>query len=145
MIKRKRRKNTDTSDKKLQPGYRNRFWHWKMCHGDHKRRGKERERKEYHYQIRKTSGNLEKMKITSHHELLARFSLTLSLSLSFDIYHPSLSAGFPGYVLCSYRAAVDKFWLVVLHLHVRVKGSIGERRLWDRACSSSNVPHVLFI
>ena len=33
--------------------------------------------------------------------------------------------------------------LVVLHLRVRVKGSIGERRLWVRPCSSISISHVL--
>ena len=53
-------------------------------------------------------------------------SLPLSLSLSIRLYRPSLPAGLLDYILCSYRAVV-KFLLVVQYLHVRVKGSIGER------------------
>ena len=50
-------------------------------------------------------------------------------SLSPYVYHPSLLAGLPGYILYPYRAAVDRFHLVILHLHVHVKGSTGECRL----------------
>ena len=58
----------------------------------------------------------------------------LSLSLSLSLFcHPSynllLLTGLPSYILCRYRAIVDKFLLVVLHLRVRVKGSIGLVRL----------------
>ena len=37
------------------------------------------------------------------------------------------------------------FSLVGQHVHVRIKGSIGEHYLWVRFCFSSSVPHVLFI
>ena len=80
-----------------------------------------------------------------HVVLRARISLTRSLSLSLSIllYHPSLPTGLLDYILCPNRAVVDRFQLVVKLLHVRVKGSIGERCLWVRSYFSSNVPHVL--
>ena len=52
-------------------------------------------------------------------------------------------------VLCyiSYRhwASVCMFELVVLPLHVHVKGSTGEHHLWARPYFSSSVPHVWFV
>ena len=54
--------------------------------------------------------------------LLVRISLSLA-------NHPSLPSGPPDYILCPYSAVVDKFKLVFLHLRVRVKEYIGERRL----------------
>ena len=69
--------------------------------------------------------------------------------LSFAIlprpYHPSIQADPPDYVLCPYTAVIDKFLLVGHHLHVHVKGSIGERHLWVRPYFSSDDPHVLFV
>ena len=47
--------------------------------------------------------------------------------------------------LCPYRAVIDKFLSVVQHLHVREKGSIGERRLWVCSDFTSSIPHVLFV
>ena len=47
-------------------------------------------------------------------------SLSLSLSLSFTIYlyHPSLPASLLDYILCPYRAVVDKSLLFVQHLYM---------------------------
>ena len=50
----------------------------------------------------------------------------ISFSLAIPLYPPSISAGLLNYILCPYRAVVDKFQLVVLHLRIRVKGSINE-------------------
>ena len=61
------------------------------------------------------------------------------------LYHPYVPAGLLDYILCLYRAVVDKFLLVVQYSHIRVKRSIGERRLWVRRYYSSSVLHVLFI
>ena len=47
-------------------------------------------------------------------------SLPLSLSLSICLSHPLLSVGLPGYIMCPYKAVVDKFLLAVLHLCVCV-------------------------
>ena len=46
---------------------------------------------------------------------------THSLSLTIRPYHPSLPEGLPDYILCPYKAIVDRFLLVTQHLHVRVK------------------------
>ena len=51
--------------------------------------------------------------------------------------HPSLPASPIVYILCPYRAVVDKSLLVVQHLHVRVKVSLGKRRLWVRSYFST--------
>ena len=66
---------------------------------------------------------------THHHDvtLLAHISLTLSLSLSLSLsLHFSLSSIASGrssrLLLCPYKAVVDKFFLVVQHLHICVKG-----------------------
>ena len=59
--------------------------------------------------------------------------------------HPSLPAGLLDYIICPYRSVADKFQLVVQHLHVRVKGSIGERYIWVRPYFSTGVLHVLFV
>ena len=72
--------------------------------------------------------------------LLAQISLTLSLSLAIRVCHPSLPVGLPVDILCLYRAVVDTFLLVVLHLPIHMKGSIGERPR-----SSNSVPDVLFV
>ena len=74
-------------------------------------------------------------------------SLSLSLSLSFAIrlWQPSLPADFEDHILCPYIAVVDKFSLVVQHLHVHVKASIGGRHLSVRPNFFSSVPHVLFV
>ena len=39
-------------------------------------------------------------------------SLSLSPYLAIRLYHPSRQAGLLEYILCSYRAVVDKFLLV---------------------------------
>ena len=57
-------------------------------------------------------------------------SLFLSLSLAIRLYRPSLPSGLLDNILCLYRAVVDKFFLIVQHLHVLGKGSTGERGLW---------------
>ena len=49
----------------------------------------------------------------------------LSLSLAIRLYLPSLPTGLQDYILCPYRAIVDKF-LVGQRLHNNVKRSIGE-------------------
>ena len=41
--------------------------------------------------------------------LRALIFLTFSLSLSIHLYYPSLPAGPLDYILCPYRAVVDKF------------------------------------
>ena len=75
-------------------------------------------------------------------------SLSLSLSLSLlraiPLYHPWLPISLLDYIQYLYRVVVDKFKLVVQHLPIRVKGFVGERRLWFRSYFSSSVPHVLF-
>ena len=64
---------------------------------------------------------------------------SLSLSLAIRPYHPSLPAGLLDYITCPNRAVVDKFWLLVQHLPVLVKGSIGEGHLWVRPYLSRSV------
>ena len=65
--------------------------------------------------------------------LLAWISLTLSLSiyiyiyLTIFLYHPSLLAGLLDYIMCPYRAIVNKFLFVSQPLHVRVKSSIEKK------------------
>ena len=81
--------------------------------------------------------------MTSSASSSSRAASTDFLPFTTHLYHPSLPAGLPGYILCPYRSVVDKFQLVVLRLRVRVKGSMEEHRLWVRLCSSSSVPHVL--
>ena len=70
--------------------------------------------------------------VTIHHQvvLLARISLILAFSIC--PYHPSLSAGFPNYILCQHTAALGKFLPVCQHLDV--KRSMGERHFWVRPC-----------
>ena len=67
------------------------------------------------------------------------------LFLSIGPYHPSLLASLPNYILCPYRAVIDRSLLVGQHWHDHLKKSIEEHHLWVRPCSSSSVPHVLFI
>ena len=55
-------------------------------------------------------------------------SLSFSLSLNICLYHPSLLAGPLDYIPYPNRAVVERFLLVIQHLHVRVEGSIGECR-----------------
>ena len=55
------------------------------------------------------------------------------------------SAGIQDYILCVYRAVVNKFYLVVQHLHVSVKGYIEECRLWFRPYFSSSFPRQLLV
>ena len=69
-------------------------------------------------------------------------TLCLSVSLSIRFDRLSLLAGLPNCILCPSMVVVDKFFLVVQHLPVRGKGSIGERRLWARPYFSTSVPHV---
>ena len=70
--------------------------------------------------------------------MLARISPTVSFAICH--YHPSLLEGPLNYILCPYRAVVDKFLSVFQHLHVNVKGSIGERHIWFCFYFSSSVP-----
>ena len=51
------------------------------------------------------------------------FLQIIYIYITIRLCHPLLPGGLPGYILCPYRAFVDKY------LRVRVKGSIGERRL----------------
>ena len=44
-------------------------------------------------------------------------------SLTICSYDPSLPAGLLDYILCLYRAVLDKFLSVGQYLHVRIKGS----------------------
>ena len=79
---------------------------------------------------------------------LARISLTLSLSLSLSLslamrlYHLSLPVSLLDDILFPYKVVVDKFVLLIQHLHVRLKGSIGECCLWVRPYFSSCVLRV---
>ena len=66
-------------------------------------------------------------------------------SLATSPYHSSPPAGLQGYILCPHIAAVCKFVLVVLLLHIHMWGSIGVHRLWARPCFSSSVPRVWFV
>ena len=59
--------------------------------------------------------------------LQAWISQTISLTIRF--YLPSFFAGPLDYTLYPYRTDVDRFLLVVQHLHVRVKRSLRERHL----------------
>ena len=82
-----------------------------------------------------------------------RRSLSLSLSHThtiththtFRLYYVTVPAGHRDYILCLYRAVVDKSELVVQQLHVRVKWSRGERRLWvcPYFCSSVQMSFCL--
>ena len=76
----------------------------------------------------------------NHVVLLARISLTPS-----RFYHPLLQAGLLDYILCPYRAVVDKFQLVIQHLHVRAQGYVGERRLYVRPYYFISVLHAWFV
>ena len=67
------------------------------------------------------------------------------LSLATPPYHPLLPAGPQGYIPYQYRAAVCRFELVILPLHVHVKDSKGVHHFWTHPYFSSNVPHVWFI
>ena len=58
-------------------------------------------------------------------------------------YRLLLPAGPQGYFLYRRRAAVCRFKLVVLPLHVYVKGSTGVHHLWARPYFSSSVPHII--
>ena len=66
-------------------------------------------------------------------------------SLANPPYRPLLPAGPQGYIPYLHRAAVCRFKLVFLPLHVNVKGSTGVHHLWPRPYFSSSVPHVWFI
>ena len=81
-----------------------------------------------------------------HHHLylvpLARI-LSPSLSLAILLFHPSPPAGLLDNIQCPYRAIVDKFLLVVKHMHILVKGSIGERRIWGPPYFNSACPVCL--
>ena len=63
--------------------------------------------------------------------IMSRFKHGLLwLSLTIRLYHPSLPVGLLYYNLSPYGTIVDKFFLDGHHIHVHVKGSIGEHRLW---------------
>ena len=67
------------------------------------------------------------------------------LSLATALYRPLLPAGLKGYIPYRHRAAVCRFELVVLLLHVHVKGSTVVHHLWARPYFSCNVLHVWFV
>ena len=58
-----------------------------------------------------------------HHHVLLLVWISLTLSLSPFIYHPSLPVGLLDYIMWPYRAFVDKFQLVVKHLCVHRRTS----------------------
>ena len=62
-------------------------------------------------------------------------------SLTILLYHSLLPAGFLDYI--PWPVVVDKFLLVVQHLHICVNRSIVERRLWVLLYFSSSVSRVL--
>ena len=66
------------------------------------------------------------------------------LSLTIHLSHSSLPTGFLDYIQCLYRAVVDKFQLVVQHLHVSMKRLLGECHLWVYHYFSSSVLFNLF-
>ena len=68
-----------------------------------------------------------------------------SLSVAIRLYHPLLPVDLPGHILCTYGAVADKFQLVVLHLCVPAKASMGKCHLRICPYFSSSVRHVLFI
>ena len=59
-------------------------------------------------------------------------------SLAIRFCHPLLPAGLLDDNLCPYRAVVDKFLLVVQHLHVHVKRPIEECQI-NLNCTSFNL------
>ena len=67
------------------------------------------------------------------------------LSLAICFYHPLLPAGLPDYILCPYRAVVDKFLLASQHSHINVKGLIRKHSLWVCPYFSSSILHVCLI
>ena len=66
-------------------------------------------------------------------------------SLATPPYRPLLPTGPQGYIPYRHRAAICMFELVVLPLHVRLKGSTGVHHLWARPYFSSSVPHAWFV
>ena len=94
----------------------------------------------------KTPNDTRKADQCHHHvTLLAWVSLTLSLSLSLCLYHPSLPVSLLDNIMCPYWVVIGKILLVNQHLHVRVKGFIGELRLWVSPYFSNSVLHVLSV
>ena len=65
----------------------------------------------------------------------------ISIRTSYSLFLASLS----DYILCPYRAVVDKFLLVGQYWRVHIKKCIEECPLWVPPCFSSSAPHVLFI
>ena len=55
------------------------------------------------------------------------------------------SSDIRNYILCPYRAVVDMSKLVIQYMHIRVKESIGESRLWVRPYFSNSIRHILFV
>ena len=70
------------------------------------------------------------VKILHHHHQFTQLAW-ISLTLTNHPYHLSLPAGLLVYILCSYRAVVGMFFLVVQHLHIHVK--ISCLNFWDEA------------
>ena len=58
-------------------------------------------------------------------------------SIDTPLYRSLLPAGLQSYIPYRHRAAVRRFYLVVLPLLVHVKGAIGEHHLWARPYFSS--------
>ena len=54
------------------------------------------------------------------------------------LFNPSFLAGLLDNIQCPYRAVVNKFLLVVLHMRVCVKGSAEKRHLWVRPYFSNS-------
>ena len=66
------------------------------------------------------------------------------LSLLIRLYHPSHSADPPEYILCLYKAVVDRFLPDIQHLFTHMKESTGECCWWAWPYSSSSALHVFF-
>ena len=64
------------------------------------------------------------------------------LSLAIPPYRPSLPAGRLDYILSPDRIVEYNFLLVVQHLHVLGKRSIGGRHLWDNSYFFGSASHV---
>ena len=63
--------------------------------------------------------------------------------LSICLYHPSLLAGPPNYILCLHRADVNKFLLVSQHWYICIR--VHRRTMFKFILVSWAVSHVLFV
>ena len=82
----------------------------------------------------------EKNKPFSLHHIKQHGSHCISLSTS--PYHQSVTI-LPNYILCPYRANVNKFLLVSQHWHVHAEGS--KLHLWVRPGFFRSFLHILFV